>query len=147
MSEIVQARIDCKFKIVKKVEGSIFSLDPKNKISRISWFGEVTEETASKLLTLGADSGEFHGYNKLILDRRELTEFTTEARVWIKHDLLKTRAKKIVNKVDKVAFIGSRNTRGNIFSNFLSSAIGLVFPKLEMERFVDLREAIKWSIQ
>ena len=146
MSEIVQTRIDCKFKIVKKLEGSVFSLDPKNKISRISWSGEVSENTARTLLTLGANSVEFHGYNKLILDRRELTEFSTEARVWIKHDLLKTRAKKIVNRVEKVAFIGAKNTRGNIFSNFLSSAIGLVFPKLDMERFQDLRQAVIWLI-
>lgn len=146
MSSAPQEKLlnDLRFKIAKKENGSVFSLDTDFMISRISWVGVVTETTAKTLLTCGADSVEHHGYKKLLLDRRDLVEFSTEARVWIKQDLLKKRARRIVGKVEKVATIGATNAKGNIFSNFISSGIRMIFPKLEMKKFDNLPEAIIW---
>lgn len=131
------------FIIKKEMNGSRFEQDKANGISRITWYGKVDMETARTLLTYGADSVEFHGYKKLILDRSNLTEFETEARVWIK-GLLKSRAKTIVQMVEKVAMINAKTTKGLIFSNFIASAISMVFPDLTMKKFENEAESIAW---
>ncbi len=134
------------FKPITKLDGSSFYLDPVNKISCIRWKGVVEEDTARQLLTLAADSIEFEEYNKLLLDRSQLVEFSTGARVWIKHDLLKTRARKIVSKVHRVAFVNATDARGSIFSNFLSAGIKMVFPKLTMSKFDNIKVAVRWLV-
>lgn len=131
------------FETLKEINGSKFEYDKLNGIPRITWQGDVGIEEASVLVTLGADYVEFHGCRKLLLDRSSLLEFDTEARMWIK-DLLKTRAKRIVKMVDKLAIIKPHSAKGSIFSNFIASAIGLVFPGLEMMKFDSEEEAVSW---
>lgn len=97
------------------------------------------------LVTMGADSVEFYGYKKLILDRSNLVEFDTEARVWIK-GMLKTRAKKIVRMVERLAIVRATTTKGSIFSNFIASAIKIVMPNLEMQKFDNIEDAVDWLL-
>ncbi|MEQ8237917.1 MAG: hypothetical protein RIA69_01825 [Cyclobacteriaceae bacterium] len=131
------------FDLIEELNGSRFELNNQHKIVRITWNGKVNLETASKLLTLGANSVEFYGFTKLVLDRSNLTEFETEARVWIK-DLLKNRAKKLSKKVEKMAIINATTTKGSIFSNFIASAINMVLPDLYMKKFDNEDEAFLW---
>lgn len=137
--------VPIKFIIKKEINGSRFELDNVNNISRITWSGNVNFETAKELLTLGADSVEILGYDKLLLDRSALTEFETEARVWIK-GLLKTRAKKIVKNVSKVAMINAKSAKGSLFSNFIGSAISMVFPDLQLKKFNSVEESLAWLL-
>jgi hypothetical protein len=134
------------FDFIKELNGSRFELNNEHKISRITWSGSVNLETASSLLTLGANSVENSGFTKLILDRSNLTEFETEARVWIK-GLLKTRAKKIVKKVERMAMINAKTAKGTIFSNFIGSAINMVMPDLYMKKFDNEDEALTWLLK
>jgi hypothetical protein len=134
------------FDFIKELNGSRFELNKEHKISRITWSGSVNLETASSLLTLGANSVENSGFTKLILDRSNLTEFETEARVWIK-GLLKTRAKKIVKKVERMAMINAKTAKGTIFSNFIGSAINMVMPDLYMKKFDNEDEALTWLLK
>ncbi len=147
MNQSTAAKKSVHFKAVRKIDGSCFYLDTVNKISCVSWKGVVKEDTARELLTLGADSVEFQGYGKLLLDRRNLIEFDTAARVWIKHDLLKSRARKIVGGVEKLAYVHSKNSRGSVFSNFISAGIRMIFPNLTMKKFDDLKSAVSWLIR
>ena len=131
---------------VKKINGSTFYLDPNNKLVCISWSGVVTGETAKTLLSLGADVVEQKGYTHLLLDRRRLIEFDTEARIWIKNDLLKSRARHLAVKVKRLAYLNSADTKGSIFSNFISAGIKMVFPNLTMKKFDSPKEAVRWLL-
>lgn len=133
------------FKVISEMNGSTFEVDKDYGISRITWNGTVDLPTVRKLVTLGADSVEFHKYKRLLLDRSKLIEFDTQARVWIK-GLLKSRAKRIVKMVNKLAIINPKTSRGSIFSNFIASAIKLVMPNLDMRKFNSEEDAIEWLI-
>ncbi len=134
------------FVVQKELDGNIFELDKKNKITKISWYGKVDVKIASDLLNRAGDAVEFDGFTKLLVDRRKLDEFDTEARVWIK-DLLKTRAKRIARKVDKVALINAKSSMGKIFSNMMATAISLILPNMKMKKFDDYDEAEKWLLE
>ncbi len=134
---------DFKFEVIYAMNGSTFEIDKINGISRIVWRGVVDIQSAKELVTMGADSVEFQGYKRLLLDRSNLVEFDTEARVWIR-ELLKTRAKKIVKMVDKLAIVKATSVKGSIFSNFIATAIKIVMPNLEMQEFQTEDEALNW---
>ncbi|MFY0598489.1 MAG: hypothetical protein JXR03_02380 [Cyclobacteriaceae bacterium] len=134
------------FEIVGEINGNTFSTDKTNGISRVTWEGSVNIEAAEKILTLGADSVEFDGFKKILLDRSQLQEFDTEARMWIKN-LLKTRAKGLSKLVEKIAIIKATTAKGSIFSNFIASAIGIILPHLEMRKFDTEKEAIGWLME
>ncbi len=133
------------FVVQKNLDGNTFELDKVNKITKIAWSGKVNVSTASELLKLGGDSVEFDGFTKLLIDRSKLTEFDTEARVWIK-DLLKTRAKKLARNVEKLAIINAQSSMGKIFSNMMATAISLILPNMKMKKFDDVEEAEKWLL-
>ena len=135
-----------RFVIVKEVNGSKFLLDKVNGISRVNWYGSVTQETASIMLKLGGDSVEFGGYQKLILDRRGLKEFDTEARIWMK-GFIKGRAKSIVGNVKMLAMVNRSSGSGSIFANFIGSAIKMVMPNLRIKKFSSIYEAIDWVLE
>ncbi len=135
-----------RFRIIKEVKGSKFMLDEVNGISRINWLGSVNKETAVTLLKLGGDSVEFQGYSKLILDRRGLREFDTEARIWMK-GFIKGRAKRIVGKVDKLAMVNRQSGSGSIFANFIGSAIRMVMPNLSIKKFSSIFDALDWIME
>lgn len=139
-------KVKPRFRIIKEVNGSKFMLDEVNGISRINWTGTVTKETAAVLLELGGDSVEFQGYSKLILDRRGLKEFDTEARIWMK-SFIKGRAKRIVGKVERLAMVNRQSGSGSIFANFIGSAIKMVMPNLKIKKFSDIHDALDWTME
>ncbi|MDW3193639.1 MAG: hypothetical protein R8G66_14810 [Cytophagales bacterium] len=142
----VPKKVKPRFRIIKEVNGSKFMLDEVNGLSRINWSGSVTKETASVLLELGGDSVEFQGYRKLILDRRGLKEFDTEARIWMK-GFIKGRAKNIVGKVERLAMVNRQTGSGSIFANFIGSAIKMVMPNLKIKKFTDIHDALDWTME
>lgn len=135
-----------RFRIIEEINGSRFMLDEVNGISRVNWYGVVNQETAATLLKLGGDSVEFQGYKKLILDRRGLREFDTEARIWMK-GFIKGRAKRIVSKVEKLAMVNRQSGSGSIFANFIGSAIKMVMPNLQIKKFSSIHNALDWVLE
>ena len=133
------------FVVQSTINGSTFEIDKVNNISKVAWKGKVDLDTAKNLLTVGGDSVEFDGFTKLLIDRSLLTEFDTEARVWIKN-LYKTRAKKLAHKVEKMAIVNANSKMGNIFSNMMTSAISLIVPNLKLKIFDTIDEAEKWLL-
>ncbi len=131
------------FLVQKEVEGNTFEVDEIAKTCMITWNGVVSINAAQQLISMGADSVEFSGYQKLILNRSNLLEFDTEARVWIK-GMLKTRAKKLARLVDQMAIVEAKTAKGSIFSNLISSAIKIVMPNLQMKKFDNIDEALEW---
>lgn len=144
---MIAPRLKTQFFLISEFQGSSISIDFESRIVKIAWQGIVDEQTASHLLTLGADAIENETVDKILLDRQGLKEFTTEARIWIKHDLLKSRAKKLVSKVEKIATINPSQSKGSIFANFISAGIKMVFPNLKMEKFNSVDEALHWFIR
>lgn len=134
------------FIIMAERGGSTLEFDSINKIAMIKWQGTVTVATASRLVTLGASAVNIHGYSKLILDRSNLKEFDTEARIWIKN-MLKSEARKISHKVEKLAIVNSTSIKGSVFSNMISSAISLIMPGLTLKKFDTSVAAINWVME
>ncbi len=132
------------FEFVLEENGSLLLINKELRIVKIEWHGRVEVDTASKLLSKGADFIENGGYTKLLLNRKKLDEFTKETRQWIKDDLLKKRAKSLVHKVENVATVKSISQMGNLFATILSTAIKIVFPSLKMMSFDTEEEAIDW---
>lgn len=134
------------FAVVETSFNSTFEVDRIHNISKVRWVGDVNVETAKKLLTLGGDSVEFDGYTRLMVDRFELKEFDTDARIWIK-ELFKTRAKKLSKKVERMAIINAQSSMGGIFSNMLTSAISLIMPGLTVKKFDSREEGMNWLLE
>ncbi|MEP1095856.1 MAG: hypothetical protein ABJG78_12145 [Cyclobacteriaceae bacterium] len=135
------------FEVILELNGSIVAVDYESKIVKIEWHGVVDLDTATELLEKGADMIESGYCNRLLLNRENLKEFSTEARVWIKQDLLKNRGKRLVRKVGKVATVRSSSAMGSIFANFISSGIQLVFPSLKLSNFDSENEAFDWLVE
>lgn len=135
------------YTILKEVNGSTVSLNKEKDIVRIEWDGVVDIEEAKTILTIGADQIEKGTAKNLLLNRKNLEEFSTAARLWIKEDLLKGRAKKLVKQVHKVAMVNASSTMGSVFANFISTAIKLVYPNLSMSKFQSEDEALEWLLK
>ncbi len=146
IDEAPKAKSKGRFRVIREFKGSKFMLDQENRISRVNWYGAVDQETAEIMLKLGGDSVEFQGYRKLILDRRRLKEFDTEARIWMKN-FIKGRAKNIVGGVDKLAMVNRSSGSGSLFANFIGSAIRMVMPNLKIKKFASIYDAIDWAIE
>ncbi|MEP1097493.1 MAG: STAS/SEC14 domain-containing protein [Cyclobacteriaceae bacterium] len=144
--ELNTAQETTSFVVQKEINGNTFSLDKSANITKIAWSGKVSLPIASELLSLAGDSVEFSGFTKLLIDRSKLDEFDTEARLWIKN-LLKTRAKKLSKKVEKLAIINAKSAMGAIFSNMMASTISLIIPNMTMKRFENLDEAESWLLE
>ncbi|WP_436516806.1 hypothetical protein [Ekhidna sp. To15] len=125
--------------------GSTFFTDKNFGIAKISWKGHVDIHIAKKLIRLGFEAIEFHGYKKLILDHSELAVFETEARVWIK-ELLKHKAERVNEKLIKLASISPKNAIGSVYSNFAGDIIKEEMPHLKMRKFDDVSDALHWLI-
>ncbi len=134
------------FELIEENNESLLMLDPYKKTIKIYWNGLVEMETAKILLNKGADLIEEGKVDRILLNREFLTEFTTDARNWIKDGLLKTRGKKLVDKIFKVAVVKPNTTMGNLFSSLISSTIKLVFPRLFMKQFSGEAEATEWLL-
>jgi hypothetical protein len=134
------------FELTKEMDASTFETNNDLGICKITWHGVAQAETVESLVSMGADVIEFEGYKKLILDRSDLTEFDTEARIWIK-GFLKERARHVAKKTEKVAIINATTAKGSIFSDFISTTIGLLIPTLEMKKFDNLPEAYSWLLK
>ncbi|MEP5613111.1 MAG: STAS/SEC14 domain-containing protein [Cyclobacteriaceae bacterium] len=144
--ESVTAQLTTNFIVQKEITGNTFSLDKETNISKIAWSGKVNLPIASELLQLAGDSVEFSGFTRLLIDRSQLDEFDTEARLWIKN-LLKTRAKKLSRKVEKLAIINAKSAMGSIFSNMMASTISLIIPNMKMKRFENIDDAERWLLE
>ncbi len=136
---------DIKLELIHDHNGSLLLADKRLKIVMLKWNGVIDKETARELLSKGAENIEFHDYKKLMINRLELVELETEARIWIKK-FLQGRAKRIAPKVNKVAFVNPKSVRGSIFSNMLSSAISLIIPTLKTQKFITEAEASQWLL-
>ncbi len=121
-------------------------VDRTNKIVFVEWQGEVEIETAQSILNGGADLIEDGSANKILLDRKNLIEFTKETSKWIKDDLLRNRGKELVKQVEKVASVRSQTTMGNLFANVVSAAIRIIFPGIRMKNFEEKGEALEWLL-
>ena len=119
----------------------------EHKIVVIKWFGIVDLPTAQNILMKGSNFIEDGRATRILLDRRNLNQFSKEASKWIRDDLLRNRAKKLVHLVDKVATVKPRTAIGTIFSNVVSTAIRIVFPGLRMKSYDNQVEAFEWLIE
>lgn len=134
------------FKLLKRFGENKLYLDEDLGIVKVSWHGMVDQQEAAAILSKGADLLEVGLANKLLLDRKHLIEFTTEARIWIKNEIIKRRGNKLIKRLNRLATVNADSSRGSVFSNFLTSAIKIVYPNLKTGRFKTVEEAINWLI-
>ena len=132
------------FELIEKKNDCSLLIDYENKIVKVSWSGKVGAETASFLLAKALQvivSGEA---STILLDRKNLDEFSKGARLWIKEDFLKERVRHQSNRIKKIATIKSVTPMGGIYSNLISAAIKIVLPFLAMAEFQSEEEAFGW---
>ncbi|MCR9251698.1 MAG: hypothetical protein NXI20_14830 [bacterium] len=132
------------YTVIIEKEGSQLLVNYEQRILKVVWSGKVSLDTAQTILNLGGDFIEDETCDKIILDRLLLEEFSTDARLWIKNDLLKNRAKRLSSKVSQMAMIEAQTSIGAIFSKMISAAITLIIPNLKTKRFKSLDEANSW---
>ena len=134
------------FQVVKELNGSSTLVDYSNKIVKVEWEGIVDLATATLLFNASAELVENGQCDKVLLNRKNLTEFTTEARIWIKQEFLKNRSKQLDRKIMKVATVRSISATGSIFSNYINRGIKLVFPRVTLSKFDTEHEAVNWLV-
>jgi len=134
------------FHVYEEVNGSTFELDKVNSISKVCWIGNVDLETASNLLTLVDDSIEHQGFTKLVIDHHQLEYFETDARIWIKN-FLETGVKRLAKKVDRMAIINAKSSRGSIFGNIFTTTINSIMPGLKVNKFDTPEGGIEWLLE
>ena len=127
-------------------ENSTLLFDSENKIVAVRWSGKVKKETAAYLLGIGASLVESDSATKILLNRADLEEFPKDTREWIRQDLLKNTGRRLAHKVEKVATIKSNTEMGSLYSNVISSAIKIMFPRLKVVHFDDERSALDWFL-
>lgn len=131
------------FSIVKTMNGSELMINQESGICLLRWKGRVDIETASELLTLGSAAVILNGYRKLMIDRRSLIEFDSEARHWI-GNWIETKAKSVSRSIDKLAIINSESVFGNFFNNAFNSTIAHAMPHMKLKKFDRGGPAIRW---
>ena len=134
------------FELVEENNESLLMFDPHKRTIKIYWNGTVEEETAKTILNTGTDMIEEGKVDRILLSREFLSEFSTEARNWIKDDLLKTRGQSLVSKIYRVATVKPTSTIGNVFSALINSSIKLLFPDLKMKQFINEVDATEWLL-
>lgn len=122
-------------------------IDARNKIVTVTWDGIVDLEAASTILNFGADRIADESVNKLILNRTRLNRFDTEARIWIKEEIIKRRGAKLSRKLRKLAIVKEQSAAASIFGNFITSSIRIVYPRLRVKKFDAIEEATKWAME
>lgn len=130
--------------ILAKSNGRLLH-DPIKKIAKIRWEGVVDLETAKTIVNKGAFLVESGQADKVLLNREHLTEFTSEARQWINY-LVKTRGKRAIKNIHKVATVKPNTTMGHLFSTLVTSSIKLIYPRLSMKQFNTEAEAQEWLL-
>lgn len=131
------------FEVLAKIEESFIDFDRINKVARVCWRGVVNEEVCEKLMVLGADLIEFRGFDRIILDRTNLEEFTYQSRVWLRA-FFKDRAKRLSLNLRKVSVVSAKSTFG-LISGEISFRQGIkFFIKVPAKKFDSLGESLKW---
>ena len=134
------------YRVIIRMKGSCLSIDRMNKIVKVDWKGTVDLATTKLLLTQAADLIEADEAKRLLLNRKNLTEFSKQARLWIREELLMKRAKLIVHKVEKIAAVKSSSDMGKVFAHIISTSIKVVFPRLKLVEFQSEEDARHWLI-
>lgn len=132
------------FKQEYAVEDSSLEIDDNHGIVKIVWKGNVGVKAAKQIVVHCARAIQ-KGNKKLLIDQSNLSEFDTEARLWVKV-FIKSGKGNVTNKLDMLASIKPKSTKGRFFSHFASNELKEALPSLQMIGFDSELEAINWLL-
>ena len=133
-------------KLVYEHENAQLWYDPNHKILKAIWFGEVGFEAFANLLTRGAQVLNASDYGHIIFDRRELNNFSAEARIWFKQEFMKKGGdgRRLIKKVRKIAAVKGTGTIGQLASAVFGKILLIFNPKLKYRVFENNDVADLW---
>lgn len=134
------------FTVIEEMNGSALMIDYPNKVVKIEWNGVIDLATARTLFNATANAIEHDLADKALLNRKNFREFTTEARIWIKHEFIQSRSTRWARKLMKLATVNSTSQIGNVFSNFINRGMQVIFPGVQLSKFDTELDAENWLI-
>ena len=133
------------FALIREVNGSSIYVDRSNGIVKICWEDVVDKETAIDIIYALMKLMRSGLFNKILMTRDNLTSFTDEANAWMR-DFLLTNRYKFNYKISRVAGVTPNAFAANIFSNFIKTAIQVIFPGIKISNFEFEESAIEWLV-
>ena len=145
MSEIQKSEIGPKtdLSLFRERNGSSIHVDKTTGIVKVTWVDVVDQETAMEIIHSLAKlmgSGIFY---KILMTRGDNTRFTDEANVWMR-DFLLTNRYRFNYKISRVAGVTPDALRANVFSNFIKTALQVIFPGIKISNFEFEESAMAW---
>lgn len=145
MSEIQKSELGLKtnLSLFRKRNGSSIHVDKRTGIVKVTWVDIVDQETAMEIIHSLAklmNSGVFY---KILMTRANNTRFTDEANDWMR-DFLLTNRYKFNYKISRVAGVTPDVFRANVFSNFMKTALQVIFPGIKISNFEFEESAMAW---
>ncbi|MEP1093682.1 MAG: hypothetical protein ABJG78_01155 [Cyclobacteriaceae bacterium] len=129
--------------LFRERNGSSIHVDKRTGIVKITWVEIVDQETAMEIiqtLVKLMNSGIFF---KILMARDHSTRFTDEANAWMRNFLLTNRYK-FNYKISRIAGVTPDALRANVFSNFMKTALQVIFPGIKISNFEFEESAIAW---
>ena len=118
--------------------------DKANKLAKAKWIGDVEEKDFRGLIITGAQLVKVGLVHNLYFDRRELGNFTTATRVWLKEDFMKNDGAELIQMVEKIAAVDTKSVMGQMTAAIFSKILLLINPQLNYRVFGTPGEADRW---
>lgn len=134
------------FEIQYEQNNSFLMADFTHKIMKAEWNGKIDRLTAKSILSKGTDLIEFELFDKILLNHKSLTEFSTGVRLWLKDDYLVNRASRIMYRVSKMAAVTAESPSGSFYADIVTAGFVKSFPALNLRTFKTEEEALRWLI-
>ncbi|MEP1095857.1 MAG: hypothetical protein ABJG78_12150 [Cyclobacteriaceae bacterium] len=131
------------FSLIKEIKGSSMFLDASSGIAKIYLVNVVDQETVIDLIQSLHIEFERGRCNKIILNEEDLDSYAEGTRDWMKDFLLENRDK-FTFRISAVARVTDDVVRANFFTNYIKTAVQVIFPGIRMSNFESEEAAIEW---
>ena len=133
------------FLLIKERNGSCIYVDKKAGIVKITWLEIVDQDTATEIIHTLVKLMKSGLFSKILMTRDDLTRFTDEANIWMRDFLMENRYK-FNYKISRIAGVTPDAFRANIFSNFIKTALQVIFPGIKISNFEFEESAMEWLV-
>jgi len=130
-------------RLFKERNGSSIHVDKRTGILKITWVEIVDQETAMEIIQTLVKLMNSGIFLKILMTRDDNTRFTDEANVWMRQFLLTNRYK-LNYKISRIAGVTPDVSRANAFSNFMKTALQVIFPGIKISNFEFEESAMDW---
>lgn len=131
------------FSLVKEINGSSIFLDSEMGIAKIYLVDVVSLDTAIDLIQSLHIQLETGACSKILLNEEDLDSYEEGTRDWMKDFLLENRDK-FEFRISTVARVTEDVIRANFFTNYIKTAVQVIFPGIRLSNFESEEAALDW---